>query len=356
MMIKKINIIYIMPAFDKPSGGAMVNYNHSEIINNLKINNISSQVAHYKKKKTAKLVSSLKKIFKIKNHKKEFGYKLDDIKIVRNFRPSNKYVNNKLFNKNDLEFNKQNDFVILPEIIAHFADELLIKNKIKYAIFLQGVYHMHQTSNLEVLKKSYERAEFILTIGKDTKKNLIYLFPKLKKKILEVNFSIKDNFYIEKKSNIISCMPRKLPQDFHLLNFFNLNKINKKWKIDVLNNLDERSLKSQLCKSKIFLSFSNFEGTGIPPLEAALAGNMVIGYSGNGGDYYFKKPIFYKINKGDIFNFSNSLIRTLENFSENWHLNKKVVLQRKKIASQFSEKKEILSLKKMIKKICQIMK
>jgi hypothetical protein len=356
MSNKKINIIYLIPSYKKPSGGSMVAYNHSRIINSFKKINISSQILHYKKKRTAKLITSLKKIFKIRNYKNEFGYKPNEIKVVKNFHPLNNWVNYNLAIKNDLKFDKQSDFIILPEIIAHFADEFFIKNKIKYAIFLQGIYHMHQTSNIKLLKKSYANAEFVLTIGEDTKKNFEYIFPQFKKKILKINFSIKNNFLIKKKENIISCMPRKLPEDFHLLNLFNLNKIKKKWKFVVLNNLSEENLKKKLSKSRIFLSFSNFEGTGIPPLEAALAGNKVIGYTGNGGNSYFKKPIFNKINKGDIFNFSNILINNIKNLPKRWHLSKKVKLQRGRIAKKYSEQQEIILLKKMINKINKIMK
>ena len=355
-MNKKINIIYLIPAYKKPSGGSIVVYNHSKIINSFKKNNISSKIIHYKKTRKAKLITSLKKILKINNYKNEFGYKPNDIKAVKNFCPLSNWVDNKFAAKNDLKFNRQNDFIIFPEIIAHFADEFCIKNKIKYAIFLQGIYHMHQTNNISLLKKAYTNAKFILTIGEDTKKNFEYIFPQLKEKILKINFSIKNNFLIKKKENIISCMPRKLPQDFHLLNLFNLNKIQKKWKIVILNNLSEENLKKKLSRSKIFLSFSNFEGTGMPPLEAALAGNKVIGYTGNGGDSYFKKPIFNKINKGDINNFSNTLISNIKNLPKNWHLRNKVKLQRSRIAKKYSEEKEIILLKKMINKIYKIMK
>ena len=135
----------------------------------------------------------------IRNYKNEFGYKPNEIKVVKNFHPLNNWVNYNLAIKNDLKFDKQSDFIILPEIIAHFADEFFIKNKIKYAIFLQGIYHMHQTSNIKLLKKSYANAEFVLTIGEDTKKNFEYIFPQFKKKILKINFSIKNNFLIKKK-------------------------------------------------------------------------------------------------------------------------------------------------------------
>ena len=50
----------------------------------------------------------------------------------------------------------------------------------------------------------------------------------------------------------------------------------------------KKKLINYLSKSKIFLSFSNLEGIGIPPIEAALAGNKVIGYTGGGGIEYWK--------------------------------------------------------------------
>jgi hypothetical protein len=109
-------------------------------------------------------------------------------------------------------------------------------------------------------------------------------------------------------------------------------------------------------ESRIFLSFSNFEGTGLPPLEAALSGNKVIGYSGNGGDAYFKKPIFEKIKKGDILSFSKSLNNNVRNLEKYWHLKRQVKFQRHKIYKYYSAEKEINSVKRMLSKIYKIMK
>ena len=58
---KKINIIYILPAHKSASGGSKVIYQHSELINKLKIHNISSHILHLKKKKMDKIFLSIKK-------------------------------------------------------------------------------------------------------------------------------------------------------------------------------------------------------------------------------------------------------------------------------------------------------
>ena len=49
-----LNIIYLCTKEKAPSGGAKVIYNHSDIINELKIKNINSEVLHFKKKKYLK--------------------------------------------------------------------------------------------------------------------------------------------------------------------------------------------------------------------------------------------------------------------------------------------------------------
>ena len=51
MKKKKINIIYIAPAHKNASGGSKVIYQHSELINKFKIDNMSSYVLHLKKTK-----------------------------------------------------------------------------------------------------------------------------------------------------------------------------------------------------------------------------------------------------------------------------------------------------------------
>ena len=60
-MNKIKNIIYFLPAQKFPSGGAMVIYRHSYLINKMKINGLKSYIVHYKKKNYQNLLSLLKK-------------------------------------------------------------------------------------------------------------------------------------------------------------------------------------------------------------------------------------------------------------------------------------------------------
>ena len=59
-MNTKINVIYLLPVNKKPVGGAKLVYEHSEIINKLKLNQISSQILNIKKSKTGNKIATLR--------------------------------------------------------------------------------------------------------------------------------------------------------------------------------------------------------------------------------------------------------------------------------------------------------
>ena len=142
-------------------------------------------------------------------------------------------------------------------------------------------------------------------------------------------------------------MPRKLPLHSYLVVNYLRNYLPKKWKLEPINNLNEQQTFVKLKKSKIFLSFSFLEGLGMPPLEAGIAGNKVIGYTGEGGKEYWKEPIYTEIHQGNIFDFCNKIIKNLDNKN----FLKKSIVQRKKIIELYSKKKEQHKIKELLHKI-----
>jgi len=333
------NIIFFTHAEKKPSGGAKYIYDFSETIN--KIKNFSSEVIHIKKKRTSKLIETINKKFNFKK-KKYSGWILKDIKCVKNFKYQ--WFDNKIKIKNDFNFNKEKDFVILPEIFAHFAEELLIKNNIDYSIFVQNGYCLDSTNNEKLLNKAYKNAKFILSGSNDTSDCIKFRFSKLKLKIYKMIYSINvGSINYKDKKNIITYTGRKLPQHCNLVTSFLKYNLPKNWYLKNLNDLGYHQYLSELKKSKIFLSFSNLEGLGLPPVEAALTGNHVIGYTGEGGKEYWKKPLFVKINSGEIKNFVSTVINTINSkkgFSYKNYSNLK---------SKFSEYNKFKSIKKVLK-------
>ena len=349
-MNKIKNIIYFLPAQKFPSGGAMVIYRHSYLINKMKINGLKSYIVHYKKKKLSKFVESIKKKINFKKNKNIFGYNFIDFKVEKNFIPDKNWINIPVLNKNDFNFNSNEDFLIFPEIIAHFSETICLKKRIRYSILVQGVYHMHQTNNFKRIYNSYKNAEFIITTTKTSERLFLNIFPKIKKKIKILNLSINSKIFYpsKKKSNTITCMPRKLENHFHLLKLFLNDKLAKKWKILSLTNLNNKEIIKKLNKSKIFLSFSNLEGLGLPPLEAALSGNKIIGYTGEGGKDYFKKPIFEIVMNGDILTFSKKILKSVKTYEKlSFHKNINAIKARSLLAKKYSLSNEIKSLEEI---------
>ena len=213
---------------------------------------------------------------------------------------------------------------------------------------------MQSTNNFLKLKRSYDNAKIILSDSEYSIKCLKEMFPKLRNKITRVHFSIDEKkFRIIKKQNLITYMPRKLPNHSVLLLFYLKNLLPKNWKILALDNISEKKLIHLLGKSKIFLSFSNFEGIGIPPIEAALSGNKVIGYTGAGGIEYWKGKIFKKIENGEIADFGQKILEEIKNYDFLWI--KKTQKERKKLAKQYSKELEKKSLGLLIKKVKSIL-
>ena len=115
-------------------------------------------------------------------------------KISKKFKPKKNWYDDKILVGDNLNFDRKKDFVIIPEIWAHFATDLkFIEQKINYAIFVQGFYHMNSTNNFLKLKKSYENAKLIITTSKYTVSYLRTMFPRIKKKIFKVNLSVDSN-------------------------------------------------------------------------------------------------------------------------------------------------------------------
>ena len=294
------NIIFLIDAQKGPSGGGKVIYQYSNYINNLK--GYSSSVIYLEKKKIFKFFNSIRKKLNIKS-KEYSGWKFNELKVKKNYKF--KWFPQKVKTKNNLVFDKKKDFVILPEIFAHFADDFLIKKKIPYAIFVQNGYAIFSSSDYKKINKSYKKAKFILSYSKDINDCILTAFPFCKNKILKLVPSIESTklYTNKKKQNLITYMPRKLKKHSELVLLFLKKSLPKSWKVKQIENLNEKSVFQYLKKSKIFLSFSELEGLGMPPIEAALAGNKIIGYTGEAGKEYWKEPVFTEIKNGEIKNF-----------------------------------------------------
>ena len=74
---------------------------------------------------------------------------------------------------------EKKDFLILPEIFAHLAEDMCIKNDINYAIFAQNGYVILSTNNERKLSLAYKKAKFIISYSDDITNCIKLKFPNI---------------------------------------------------------------------------------------------------------------------------------------------------------------------------------
>ena len=318
-----VNIIYILHSEkNNKSGGDKVIYKQSEVINNLNQIGVNSSVLH------------------VENTSMRLDWFEHQVKF-----------------KKDHNFDPNNDLVVIPEILLLEHANLLSKINVSYAIFVQNGYLIDAyTQNYDGLALAYKNASLILAISEDAATCITAAYPWTVDKIVRISCFIDANKFksSESKENLVTYMPRKLGRHASLIKFFLNEKIPKNWKLKGINGLDEVGVISLLGKSKIFLSFSELEGLGLPPAEAALCGNYVIGYTGEGGKEYWKPPIFTEIYSGDIKKFVNEILAKIEQLDATG-LGTDFNASRTELANKYSEAAEKQSLVNFLHKADSIL-
>ena len=337
------NIFFFLDTEKKPSGGRKIIFQYCNYIDSLK--NYNSSIVFVQKKKIYKFKQSIKK--KLGLQEQNYGWKFNDLKI--NKKPNLIWTDYNINVKENLKLNRKTDFVILPEIFSHFAENFLIREKIPYAIFVQNGYAIFSSSDYKKINKSYKKAKFILSYSKDINDCILTAFPFCKNKILKLVPAIESTklYTNKKKQNLITYMPRKLKKHSELVLLFLKKYLPKSWKVKPIENLNEKAVFQYLKKSKIFLSFSELEGLGMPPIEAALAGNKIIGYTGEAGKEYWKEPVFTEIKNGEIKNFCKCILKNLK--LKNFRKEKSKIIN--ELSKKYSLENQNLSILNFLKKI-----
>ena len=205
-------------------------------------------------------------------------------------------------------FNPANDVVVIPEVwVRKYARQLYDAN-IPYVIFVQNGYWVTK-GDRNSITQSYQNAHAIWSVSEDTTRCIVEGFGCKPSRIQLVHPAVGEAFQpAHEKAKVISYMPRKLGQHAALVRHFTENKLSPEWVWDRIENVPESEVARRLGRSSLFLSFSELEGLGLPPIEAALCGNRVIGYTGQGGNTYWSSPVFTRIECGDILGFADAIV------------------------------------------------
>jgi hypothetical protein len=256
--MKKNRIIYGCPATNIPTGGVKVIYRHAELLNQINGNT--------------------------------FIWHVDKPEFRCN------WFENCTKNISTEQLSPETDLIVIPEIWASQQVEYFKKLGFKVCIFVQNAYmtHINLSPQIpEAIFKSYQDADLILSISKDSSEYIKEIFRIPETKIILQNCSIDiELFKPIKKNKIITYMQRKMGQHSARVISALQPLIQHDCVISAVDNLTEIQVARKLSESIIFLSFSEFEGLGLPPIEAALSGNFVVGYHGQGGKDFWYGPIF----------------------------------------------------------------
>jgi len=279
------NIIFFVPATDTPVGGIKVMVRHCETINSFDGGAVKSAV------------------FFPQNANFKVTWLEHDVAVKR-----------------DDTFDRDTDLIILPEIWAMSYGRRLRAGGFRYGIFVQGGYLIFkEVENLlekdtRELKEIYEGASTVLSISDDTTACLTLAFPAIRDKIFKTRYSLKEDVFFpsHEKENLITYMPRRLPAHSTWIVSQLMVRGLQGWRAVALYGMSEQQVGERFRASKIFLSFSDLEGLPLPPLEAAACGNLVIGYTGEGGAEYWAPPVFREIASGDLKSFTASITGAMD--------------------------------------------
>jgi hypothetical protein len=272
-------LVYFSPLSPNPSGGVKVIYRHVDLINAMARPHATAAVYHFDGP----------------------GRQCD-------------WYEGTVTLKTDPMFLADRDFVVLPE--CHLQDfwQRFSEQSIRYAIFVQNAYLVGSGAPWEAIASAYRRASLILSISDDTTMCLQALFPELSARIVPVRWSLSPERFrpIPDPPKVISFMPRRMGDHAMNVRLHLRGRLPNGWALRPIDGLKETQVAQALASSRIFMAFSGLEGLALPPAEAALCGNRVVGYHGQGGREYWDSALFREVAVGDIRGFAAAVLEEVD--------------------------------------------
>jgi hypothetical protein len=207
------------------------------------------------------------------------------------------------------------DEAVVPEVMPHVALRLR-RRGVPYSLFVQNGYLALEVAPPADTRAAYDGARAVLAISEDTQELLRWLLPGLAAPLVRVRHSVDSaRFQPAAKEALVTYMPRKMPQHARLVTGW-LALAHPQWRFQALDGLAEAQVAQALGRSRIFLAFSEYEGLPLPPIEAALAGNVVLGYPGWGALEYWREPLFHLVPYGDVRAFAAAFAALVDRLAE----------------------------------------
>lgn len=192
------------------------------------------------------------------------------------------------------------DLLVVPEFMGAVLSQTHDVNKV---LFTQAAFNP--------ISDLFVNSEYLAVVSVSGYIKRYYEFAFSCKSLFSVNMGFDHDVFNPSgapKKKQIAFMPRRRVDDSTriLANLKNRGALNG-WSVAILDGLSSREVANVMRESMIFLSFSQREGFGLPPLEAMACGCLVVGFHGHGGAEFFDPSYCYPIPEDDICLFQETL-------------------------------------------------
>ncbi|QFU18215.1 glycosyltransferase [Microvirga thermotolerans] len=207
----------------------------------------------------------------------------------------------------------RNDLLVLTELDIDILDRL--PRGLKHAIFNQGIHLTWTRATGTELYHYTENPDLVgvVTVSDHSLHVMRHAFnpPRLRR----IRLSIDPCIYYwtdASRAKRISYMPRRGERDIPpVLGILRARRVLDDWQILPIDGMAPAEVGDALRTSRIFLSFSEQEGFGLPAAEAMACGNYVIGYHGFGGGEFFRPEFSMPVPSADVLAFASEVERAV---------------------------------------------
>jgi glycosyl transferase family 1 len=205
------------------------------------------------------------------------------------------------------------DLIVVPEVYGREIRDL--PAGVRQVVFVQGAYLMLES----LLAGPEEAAPYItnpdlaaaVVVSDDSARVLEHVFPHVP--VRRIRLSVDPAIHhppAEPAPRRIAYMPRRRADEAALvLRILELRGVLDTWELVPIDGCSEAEVADLLRGCRIFLSFSEREGFGLPPCEALACGCLVVGFDGFGGREYFRAPFAEAVEDGDVVAFARAVER-----------------------------------------------
>jgi hypothetical protein len=147
----------------------------------------------------------------------------------------------------------------------------------------------------------------VMVISENDRALISGLFPNLD--IRRVHYGFDPAVFYDSgcaRGRVLSYMPRKRSDEIDVVLRLAASAL-EDWEVIRIEGISQGQVADALRRSALFLSFSQREGFGMPPLEALACGCYVMGFDGFGGREYFDPRFTVRIEDGDLVAFGKAL-------------------------------------------------